>query len=179
MAGIYTRNGDDGKTSLPGGGRVPKDDARVEALGAIDEAGCLIGLARPAIIDSELDAVLGFVQQRLFNCSACLAAASPGPVSVSIEDVAALEHTIDRYTERAGGFDGFVLPGCDEASARLHVARAVLRRAERAVVTVSACHPVDPTLLAFMNRASDLLFVAALYVGSGNECRWDPEAPRP
>jgi cob(I)alamin adenosyltransferase len=181
MAKIYTRGGDDGSTSLGDGARVSKDDPRVEAFGAIDEANCHIGLARAAVVESELDDVLAFVQQRLYNCTACLANPSGSttlPV-VSGEDVTALESAIDRLTEHIDPLSGFVLPGCDEAGARLHIARAVMRRAERVTVALSRVQPVDGTTLAFLNRASDLLFVAARYVGAGNECLWDPEAPRP
>jgi cob(I)alamin adenosyltransferase len=170
---IYTRAGDDGTTSLPGGARVPKTDPRIEAFGALDEANSHIGLARLDVVDSELDRVLGFVQQRLFNCAASLGGAA---VSVDADDVAALERSIDRYTARLGGFDGFVLPGADESAARLHVARTVLRRAERAVVAAGSA---SADVLAFINRASDLLYVAARFSAGGSESRWDADAPRP
>lgn len=173
MGDIYTRTGDDGTTSLPDGTRVPKTDPRIEAFGALDEANCHIGLARLDLVDSELDRVLGFVQQRLFNCAAALGGAA---VAVDAEDVTALEHAIDHYAGMLGGFDGFVLPGSDESAARLHIARAVLRRAERAIAAVGS---EDANVLAFVNRASDLLYVAARFSGAGNEYRWDAEAPRP
>jgi cob(I)alamin adenosyltransferase len=181
MANVYTRTGDDGTTSLADGSRVSKDDPRVELFGAIDEASCLVGLARVNIVDSDLDAVLEFVQQRLFNCSACLANPEvTGDVPfVRADDVKALEDAIDKYVGRMGPMVGFILPGCDEASARLHVARAVMRRAERAAVTLAAVSHVDPEVLAFLNRSSDMLYVAARYTGSGNECRWNPEAEPP
>jgi cob(I)alamin adenosyltransferase len=170
---IYTRTGDDGTTSLPGGSRVPKTDPLIEAFGALDEANSHIGLARLDVLDSELDTVLGFVQQRLFNCAAALGGAAVG---VDAEDVASLERSIDRYTARVGAFDGFVLPGADESAARLHVARTVLRRAERAVV---AAGTADPHVLAFLNRAGDLLYVAARFSAGGGEKHWDADAPRP
>jgi cob(I)alamin adenosyltransferase len=181
MPKIYTRSGDGGRTSLPGGARVAKDDPHIELFGTLDEANCLIGLARVNVVDSNVDAVLGFLQHRLFNCSACLAAGQqqndvPG---ITPEDVAALESAIDRFTDRLGGFVGFVLPGCDETSARLHVARTVVRRAERIAVRLSASEPVDPQVLAFLNRASDLLYAAARFSGAGNECEWRPDAVRP
>jgi cob(I)alamin adenosyltransferase len=173
VSGIYTRTGDDGTTSLPAGRRVAKSDPLVEAFGALDEANSHIGLARLDVVDSELDRVLGFVQQRLFNCAAALGGSAVG---VDAEDIAALERAIDRYTARVGGFDGFVLPGADESAARLHVARTVLRRAERAVVTAG---DASADVLAFINRASDLLYVAARFSAGGSEARWDAEAPRP
>lgn len=181
MAKIYTRSGDGGDTSLPDGTRVSKADLRIELFGTLDEANCLIGLARVNVVDSNVDAVLEFLQHRLFNCSACLATGQPtgGTPSVVPEDVASLEDAIDRFTDRLGGFRGFMLPGCDETSARLHVARAVLRRAERVASRLLEEGAVEPGVLAFLNRASDLLYAAARFSGAGNECAWRPDAERP
>jgi cob(I)alamin adenosyltransferase len=181
MAKIYTRSGDAGETSLPDGGRVRKDDPRIELLGALDEANCLIGLARVNVVDSDVDALLEFLQHRLFNCAGCLAGGKPSGAMPSIapEDVTALESAIDRFTDRLGGFHGFMLPGCDETSARLHVARAAVRRAERAAVRLDATAPIDDDVLRFLNRASDLLYAAARFTGAGNECAWRPDAERP
>jgi cob(I)alamin adenosyltransferase len=179
---IYTRSGDDGTTSLPDGTRARKSDPRIELFGALDEANCLIGLARVNVVDSDVDTVLEFLQHRLFNCAACVTSGgkpSAGMPSVTPEDISALESAIDRFTERIGGFRGFMLPGCDETSARLHVARAVLRRAERAAAALADAEPVEPNVLAFLNRASDLLYAAARFSGAGNECAWRPEAHRP
>ncbi len=178
MSDIYTRKGDGGETSLHGRARLPKDDTRIEALGDIDEAICAIGLARPGVIDNDLDALLEFVQQRLYNCSASMADAKSA-AKVTSDDVAALERAIDTFTERIGGFQGFVLPGCDETSARLHLARAIVRRAERSVVRASHKAKVGPNVPVFLNRASDLLYVAARYIGAGNECAWRPDAEAP
>ena len=161
--------------------RVRKDDPLIELFGALDEANCLIGLARVNVADSDVDAVLAFLQHRLFNCASCIATGklSGDMPSISPDDVAALESAIDRFTERMGGFRGFMLPGCDETSARLHVARAVMRRAERAAAGLTAAHAPDADVLAFLNRASDLLYAAARFSGAGNECAWRPEATRP
>jgi cob(I)alamin adenosyltransferase len=177
MTRIYTRTGDDGNTSLVQGGRLRKDDPRVELLGSLDEANALIGLARADVVDSNADAILGFLQQRLLNVGALVAGADG--VGVDADDVTALEAAIDRLSAKTGGFSGFVLPGGDEASARLQVARAVVRRAERAAVGVSSATPLPAPVLAFLNRAGDLLYAAARYVASGNESHWDPQAPRP
>lgn len=181
MNSIYTRGGDGGTTSLADGTRVPKDDLSVEAFGAIDEANCHVGLARAAVVNSDLDDILVFIQQRLYNCTACLASpkGEASPPRITGDDVAALEAAIDRLALRVSPLTGFVLPGCDEAGARLHIARAVMRRAERVTVALSHVRPVDSAILAFLNRASDLLFMAARYEGAGNECLWDPEAPTP
>lgn len=180
MADIYTRRGDDGTTSMGDGSRVRKDDTIVDVIGTIDEANCAIGLARPLVSDSALDDMLEFLQQRLFNCGARLATAGKADVvHISAEDVTVLEREIDRLSEVIGGFASFVLPGCDELSARLHYARAVMRRAERLAVRYSGAAAVDPELLAFLNRASDLLYAAARYTGAGNECRWKADAEPP
>jgi cob(I)alamin adenosyltransferase len=178
---VYTREGDDGSSSLADGRRLPKDHPRFELLGALDEANSLIGVARHPIIDNEITSMLSFLQHRLLNCGAMVAsAAGTDTPRVTTDDVSALE-AIDRLAGRGGGFAGFVLPGCDETSAPLHVARAVMRRAERAAVTLANREPLDPVLLVFLNRASDLLYAAARSVGAGNDCTWEPEArpPRP
>lgn len=181
MSKIYTRSGDEGTTSLPNGTRVRKNDPHIELFGALDEANCLIGLARVNIVDSNVDAVLEFLQQRLFNVAACLAACPQTATtpSVSAEDIAALEAAIDRFTDRVGGFHGFVLPGSDETSARLHVARTAVRRAERAAALVAADEPMDALALAFLNRASDALYAAARFSSAGSDSEWHPEAERP
>jgi len=181
MARIYTRTGDEGQTSLPNGQRVRKDDPRIELFGALDEANCLIGLARVNVVDSDVDAVLEFLQHRLFNCSACLATGklSQEMPEVTQADIDALERAIDRFTDRLGGFRGFMLPGCDETSARLHVARSVVRRAERAAAAIAVDDATQALVLAFLNRASDLLYAAARFTGAGTECAWHPDAERP
>jgi cob(I)alamin adenosyltransferase len=181
MADIYTRSGDDGSTSIVGGARVSKSDLRIAFYGALDEANCAVGFARVRILDSGLDSALEFLQHRLFNCAACALSGKPAPDGPRVDaaDVAVLENTIDHYAARTGGFDGFKLPGCDEASARLHLARTAVRRAEREAVRVSASEPVDPQVVAFLNRASDLLYVAARWMGAGSECTWRPDAARP
>lgn len=179
---LYTRTGDDGTTAFADGRRARKDDPLVEAFGALDEANCHIGLARDGIVDSELDAALGFVQQRLFDCAAAIAAAcghgSPRPLP-DAADTEALERVIDRYELRSGAFAGFVLPGGDASASRLQVARAVLRRAERRAVTAAAGRPEAEPALRFINRAADLLYAAARYTAAGSETPWDADAPRP
>jgi cob(I)alamin adenosyltransferase len=183
---IYTRRGDHGETSLADGSRVSKHSVRVEAYGTVDEANSAVGLARAATADELLTDVLRFAQQRLFNCSALLAdpteARSATAPSVSAKDVAALESAIDRFESLAGAQKNFVVEGGCEAAARLHVARALVRRAERRATALSAESPVDDHVLAFLNRLSDALFAAARYanVRAGvTEEAWDPEARRP
>ncbi len=184
---IYTRRGDHGETSLADGTRVPKNSARVEAYGTIDEANSAIGVARAAMRDlpalTALDETLEFVQNRLFDCSSNLAtpAASAGERTphVNAEDIARLEGSIDEMTAAMGEIEHFVLPAGCESAARLHVARTVIRRAERRILELVEHEPVDSDVLAFVNRLSDLLFTAARYVnhtcGAGDEF-WEPRS---
>jgi cob(I)alamin adenosyltransferase len=183
---IYTRRGDHGQTSLADGSRVSKSSARVEAYGTVDEANSAVGFARAAVADTTLDEVLHFVQQRLFNCSSSLA--TPGaPVSLTVvhvepEDVALLERAIDQFQERSGELTHFVLEAGSEPASRLHLARAIMRRAERRIYLLNAEEPVDEQVLAFVNRCSDLLFAAARYSNATQgvpEEQWDRVAPRP
>lgn len=183
---IYTRRGDTGTTSLVGGERVSKASARVEAYGTVDEANSAVGLARCAVSDPVLDDVLHFIQQRLFNCSSSIATpaehASEKTPGISAEDVTALEHAVDRFEATSGAADGFVLESGCEAAARLHVARATMRRAERRVVALTVEEPVDEDVLKFINRCSDTLFAAARYANSIEDIAdeaWDPATPRP
>lgn len=185
---IYTGRGDEGETTLADGSRVSKLSDRVEAYGTIDEAETFVGLARAAVDEPYLIEILDFVQQRLMNCAGSLATPAEHvrattPV-ITEDDVATLEAAIDRFTELTGELDHFIIPAGDDASARLHVARAVMRRAERRVVALAATERVDPQVLRFVNRASDLLYAAARWwtqvKGSADE-QWDPakSAPRP
>ena len=186
---IYTRRGDDGETSLADGSRVRKDAARVEAYGAIDEANSLVGLARSEVsrarIRPPLHDVLRFAQQRLFNCTALLASPTPGDTTaprITAEDIVFLEAAIDRFEALTGAPAGFVLEGGSQAAARLHVARAALRRAERRTVTLAATESVDEHVLAFLNRLSDTLFAAARYANASegvSDELWDPNIPAP
>jgi len=181
---IYTRTGDDGTTSLADGGRVAKCAPRIEAYGTIDEANAFVGAARAFADDARLDAILAFLQHRLYNCStnvACSATAN-SPVSISDDDIAFLERAIDELEERTGPIRGFVLPGGGRAGALLHVARTACRRAERRLFALSEFEPVDANVLKFVNRASDLLFAAARCSNRDDgpgDVLWDKDAPFP
>lgn len=190
MTKIYTRTGDTGETSLVGGSRIPKNSARVEAYGTVDEANSCVGHARAALEvaaaqDLALDAMLDFVQHRLFDCSSLLAtpaevrAGRAGGPAIRADDITRLESWIDELTAAAGEIDHFVLPaGCEEAC-RLHIARTVVRRAERRIIDLASEAPdeVDPAVRKFINRLSDLLFTMARYAnhtyGAG-DVFWDP-----
>ncbi len=183
---IYTRRGDHGDTSLADGTRVSKTSARVEAYGTIDEANSTVGLARAAVTDSELDEVLHFVQQRLFNCSSSLATPAENRTAttptIDAADIEYLESSIDRFMERCGPLTHFVIEGGCEPACRLHLARAIARRAERRIVTLAAEVDVDKQVEAFVNRLSDLLFACARYAnhieGIIDEL-WDPDTRVP
>lgn len=168
---IYTRTGDKGETGLFGGSRVRKDAPRVEAYGCVDELNAALGLAAASLDPEmrELDAVLAEIQSSLFDLGAELAT-PPDRAGTRLTknlkvtagaDVEHLEQLIDRFEAALEPLTGFILPGGSHAAAALHVARAVARRAERRVVTLGASEPVNPALLHYLNRLSDLLFVLA------------------
>lgn len=185
---IYTRTGDEGLTGLFGGGRVSKDDARVEAYGELDEANAAIGIARAAGLDEDLDRICFDAQHALFDLGAELAtppdanrkAQAKVPL-VTPASVKALEDEIDRLTAGIPPQTHFLLPGGHPSAAALHAARVVLRRAERRVITLHRASPVRPELLQYVNRLSDLLFVMARAANVRRnvaEIKWDPEARR-
>jgi cob(I)alamin adenosyltransferase len=182
---IYTRTGDDGMTGLVDGSRVAKHAARMEAIGAVDEANSALGLAALALED-EAAADVRRIQNDLFDLGADLA--TPGedftPSEMVLRIVPAqaewLEHRIDALNEHMAPLRSFVLPGGSEASARVHVARASVRRAERAMTALAAEAPVNPAALAFVNRLSDYLFVLARALNANGEgdVLWQPGANR-
>jgi cob(I)alamin adenosyltransferase len=163
---IYTKTGDGGETSLFGGGRVPKDDARVEAYGAVDELNAAIGLARALRPVPEIDADLSRIQAELFAVGAELAtphdARAHGSIpGVRVEWAEALEQQMDHWDGQLPPLTAFVLPGGSPVAAALHVARATCRRAERRAVALSHLTHIDPTVVVYLNRLSDFLFEAA------------------
>lgn len=165
---IYTRGGDDGETSLFGGGRVPKAHARVEALGDVDELNATLGLALSGISDSEVRERLESIQHDLFAVGAELATppAAPGrarPETPGLREgrTEELERWIDEMEAELPPLTVFVLPGGVPAAASLHLARTVCRRAERSVVRLASADSVDGAVLPYLNRLSDLLFVLA------------------
>jgi cob(I)alamin adenosyltransferase len=172
MVKIYTRKGDDGTTGLWYGGRVAKSDPRPEAYGAVDEAASALGLCRAAAgDDGELRDDILRLQNELFVAGAELATApeaegrlEDGVSKVTPDMVDRLEEVIDRYMARVDLPPKFVIPGGTELSARLDVARAGVRRAERRVVDIQRDGALaDPTVLRFLNRASDALYAMARY----------------
>jgi cob(I)alamin adenosyltransferase len=164
---IYTRTGDSGETSLFDGSRVAKDDLRVTAYGDVDELNAALGVARAQITDPEVAALLREIERDLFAIGGQLAnptARSPKKVAKSEltqERVERLEQAIDALEETLPALKRFILPGGSPGGAALHMARAVCRRAERAVVRLDHDEPVNPVILQYLNRLSDYLFVAA------------------
>lgn len=177
---LYTRTGDTGETALFGGGRVPKDHPRVEAYGAVDELNSTLGVAVTFLPQRRLLTLLQGVQNELFNIGSELASesgkkAEAGRLFVDPEaKIGRLERLIDEYDAKVEPLRTFVLPSGSRAGALLHLCRTVCRRAERAVVTLSREEAVNPELMRYLNRLSDLLFVLARYA---NKAARKPETP--
>lgn len=184
---LYTRTGDRGQTGLFGGRRVPKDHPRVVAYGTIDELNSILGVALSFIRQRSVVTALQTIQNELFNIGAELASDQPvrrgrkeaGVFRIEAERVSWLEGLIDEYDARVPPLRTFVLPAGSTAAAMLHFARTVCRRAERGVVTLSRMEPVNPAILAYLNRLCDLLFVLARYANRAarrRELLWRKDA---
>ena len=181
---IYTRAGDAGETSLGDGSRVPKTDLRIEAYGTVDELNSFVGAALAGEVPDEFRPWLEQVQNDLFDLGADLSVPLEDErrerLRVTGEQVERLEELCDLVNERLEPLRSFVLPGGTEASARLHVARAVCRRAERLAVALAAEHGVNPAALSYLNRLSDLLFILARAANAGSpEPLWRPGGGNP
>lgn len=193
---IYTRTGDDGTTGLVDGARVAKDSPRLAAIGDVDEANSAIGAAVAAIAADRLElawlkALLERIQNDLFDLGADLAtpksasegddfAASDGALRIVAAQVDRLETEMDRMNAELGALTSFILPGGTPAAAALHIARAVVRRAERTAVAAARTDALNPQALAYLNRLSDYLFVAARTVNQthAGDVLWRPGASR-
>lgn len=181
---IYTRLGDGGDTHLGDMSRVRKTSARVEAYGHVDEANSAIGVVRTHPLPEGADAWLGVVQNDLFDLGADLcvpegAATGAPPLRIDAAQVARLEAWCDEGNATLAPLTSFVLPGGTPAAAALHVARTVTRRAERAVVRLSDAEDVNPQVVAYLNRLSDLLFILARTAnGAAGDVLWVPGAGR-
>ena len=175
---IYTRAGDAGETSLGDGSRVPKTDLRIEAYGTVDELNSLLALALASSeLPTEFRPWLERIQNQLFDLGADLSVPLEDErerLRVAPEQVEWLEQLCDLVNERLEPLKSFVLPGGGEAAARLHVARTVCRRAERAAVELAETAEINPLALAYLNRLSDLLFILARAASGGNELLWKP-----
>jgi cob(I)alamin adenosyltransferase len=181
---IYTKTGDKGETALGDGTRLPKFALRIAAYGTSDEANATIGLAR-LHTSGEVDAMLARIQNDLFDLGADLcvpetAKRSEGRLRVSDSQVERLEREIDQMNAELAPLNSFVLPGGVPAAAYLHLARTVVRRAERMMVELAQQEPVNPAAIRYANRLSDHLFVASRYVNDkgAKDVLWAPGANR-
>lgn len=163
---IYTKTGDAGETGLFGGGRVSKDDLRVDAYGEVDELNAALGLARSLTLPEDLDALVGRLQEQLFTVGAVLATPEGTKASTHIPRVQpawilAMEDAIDRLETELAPMTHFILPGGASGASALHLGRTICRRAERRVVRLLKHQPVQADVAVYLNRLSDLLFVMA------------------
>lgn len=177
---IYTKQGDEGKTSLLGGERVWKDNQRIQAYGTVDELNAILGIVVTELKSEELKEELRSIQSELFTIGADLA--TPNNKSVKIVRVdnnftKRIEVLIDKYDEKLPELKNFILPGGSKASAYLHLARTVCRRAEREVVSLIKEVEINPEIEVYLNRLSDLLFVLARYenyISGIEDIKWNP-----
>ena len=180
LSKIYTRTGDDGSTGLGDGSRVAKDSPRVTAYGTVDEANSAIGVVLASPVPQDVADLLTTVQHQLFDLGGELCI--PGHAAIGDADIEALERALDGYNADLPPLKEFILPGGGEAAARCHLARTIVRRAERATVTLASAEDVRPQAIRYLNRLSDLLFVLARVLarrdGHG-EVVWKHERRRP
>ena len=179
---IYTRTGDKGQTSLLGGKRVPKDHARIEAYGTIDELNSHLGMLRDLAGTHQHDLIIG-IQERLFSLGSRLASASTEEADkfkvphVEEADILALETAMDSMDAELPEMRNFILPGGHPAVSQAHICRTVCRKAERLVVSIAEQEQLPETIVRYLNRLSDLLFVLARWLGQtlgAEEIPWKP-----
>jgi cob(I)alamin adenosyltransferase len=179
---IYTRTGDKGSAGLVDGSRVSKSGLRMTAIGEVDEANAAIGVAIALLEDGPVTDQLREIQNDLFDLGADIA--TPGKMEGALRIVASqverLERDIDLMNTGLAPLESFILPGGSAGVAALHLARTVVRRAERAAVALNEAEPLNPQLLAYLNRLSDQLFVTARHVAAmeGGDILWKPGATR-
>jgi cob(I)alamin adenosyltransferase len=186
---VYTRQGDQGETALAGGQRVPKDGARIQAYGTVDELNSFVGVARSTVAEmaageprfAVLGAILLRVQHELFNLGSILATlpqdVHPKQARVTETEVAQLETEMDRMNEELPPLRSFVLPGGSRLNGELHVCRTVCRRAERAAVALARAENIPPETLRYLNRLGDAMFVWsrwASHLAGAPETLWEP-----
>ena len=179
LSKIYTRTGDDGSTGLGDGSRVAKDSPRVDAYGTVDEANSCIGLVLAGDVPDDIRQLLTAVQHQLFDLGGELCI--PGHAAIDDEDIDRLERHLDHYNDDLPPLKDFILPGGGEAAARCHIARTVVRRAERETVALARVETVRPQAIRYLNRLSDLLFVLARVLaraGGHGEVLWQHERRR-
>lgn len=176
LSKLYTRTGDDGTSGLSDGARVPKNHARMQAMGSVDELNSVIGLMVCKLEQTDLEELYVAIQHDLFNIGGEIS--MPGHSFISQEKVEALEAKIDQMNETISPLKDFILPGGIEAAAICHIARATARRAERDLVTLHQTDPISDTTRCYLNRLSDLLFVTARIINKNlghNDVLWRKE----
>lgn len=157
---IYTKTGDKGTTSLYDGVRIEKDHIRVESYGTVDELNSFLGLSKHYVDDKEIVETITYIQNKLFTVAANLATEDKSKLKYKIveEDIKDLEAIVDKYMDK---FTGFIVPGTNKASAHLHVARTICRRAERRIISSTEVVEVDPIIIKYVNRLSDVIYALA------------------
>ena len=179
---IYTRTGDEGSAGLVDGSRVSKSSLRMTAIGEVDEANAAIGVAIAALDGAEVSDQLLEIQNDLFDLGADIATpgAIDGALRILASQVERLERDLDQMNAGLAPLESFILPGGSASVAALHLARATVRRAERAAVALNESDPLNPQVLAYLNRLSDHLFVAARFVAAseGGDILWQPGQTR-
>ena len=176
---IFTRTGDDGTTGLADGTRLPKDSARVEAMGTVDELNSQIGVLRACGLPEKLDGELADIQQRCFDIGGELAL--PGQAMLKTAHIEQLETSLVDHNNSLPPLREFILPGGDQATAQCHLARAVCRRAERCLWHLAREEDINPLVLMWLNRLSDLFFVYARILGrlsASEEVEWRHDSPQ-
>ncbi|MCB1559508.1 MAG: cob(I)yrinic acid a,c-diamide adenosyltransferase [Xanthomonadales bacterium] len=179
LSKIYTRTGDTGTTGLGDGSRVPKDSARVDAYGTVDELNSCIGAVLAETIPDDVRRALVAIQHQLFDLGGELCI--PGHAAIDDDDVSALEQRLDALNADLPALREFILPAGGRAASACHVARTVCRRAERCVVSLARDEDVRPQVVRYLNRLSDLLFVMARTLArfeGGSEVLWQHERRR-
>jgi cob(I)alamin adenosyltransferase len=161
---IYTKTGDKGQTSLYDGSRIDKDSIRVDSYGTIDELNSYIGLCMH-YVSEDIKKALFDIQRDLFYIGAELATKNTDKLNKVVieEDIINLEYIIDKYMEKSKGLDSFIIPGTSLASAHLHIARTICRRAERIIISLNKVENINPLLIKYINRLSDTLYAIARY----------------
>ncbi|HEY1135984.1 MAG TPA: cob(I)yrinic acid a,c-diamide adenosyltransferase [Xanthomonadaceae bacterium] len=180
LSKIYTRTGDDGTTGLGDGSRVAKDSARVSAYGTVDEANSAIGVLLATDLPDDVRTLLTTIQHQMFDLGGELCI--PGHAAIEDADIERLEQQLDHFNDPLPPLKDFILPGGGEAAARCHLARTIVRRAERECVTLSHHDAVRPQAIRYLNRLSDLLFVLARVLarhGGHGEVLWQHERRKP
>ncbi|MEH6420621.1 cob(I)yrinic acid a,c-diamide adenosyltransferase [Pseudomonas sp. CGJS7] len=176
LSKIYTRTGDDGSTGLGDGSRIGKDSARVDAYGTVDEANSTIGLVLASQLPETVREQLVAIQHQMFDLGAELCI--PGHAAIFAADIDRLEQWLDAHNEHLPALKEFILPAGGEAASRCHIARTVVRRAERETVALSRLESVRPEAVRYLNRLSDFLFVLARVLARADghgEVTWNHE----